>query len=123
MWTDPDLKPYMAVTAHWLESVQLKGGQKKITLRADLIGFMHVPGSHEGERLAQVFNFIINRMGLVKKVISSFFTGVWLTFSLKIGWVTTDNASNNSTMMRALENLIKRKDPNSEFSAEYCHIK
>jgi hypothetical protein len=22
MWSDPDLKPYMAVTAHWLENVQ-----------------------------------------------------------------------------------------------------
>jgi len=71
MWSDPDLKPYMAITAHWLELVQLKGGQKKLNLRADLIGFMHVPGSHTGERLAQVFYFIINRMGLTKKVISS----------------------------------------------------
>ncbi len=23
MWSDPDLKPYMAVTAHWLEQVKV----------------------------------------------------------------------------------------------------
>ncbi len=65
VWSDPDRKPYMAVTAHWLE---LKGGQRKLTLRADLIGFMHIPGSHTGERLGQVFDFIIGRMRLAKKV-------------------------------------------------------
>lgn len=68
MWSDPDLKPYMAVTAHWLELVLLKNGQRKLALRADLIGFVHVPGSHTGERLAQVLYFIINRVGLVGKV-------------------------------------------------------
>ncbi|KAH8992889.1 hypothetical protein EDB83DRAFT_2325242 [Lactarius deliciosus] len=40
MWSDPDLKPYMAVTAHWVEQVQTQGGQQKLTLRADLIGFV-----------------------------------------------------------------------------------
>jgi hypothetical protein len=90
MWSDPDLKPYMAVTAHWVESVQSKGTQKKkLTLRADLIGFVHVPGSHTGDRLAQVFYFIINRMGLVKKVISSLIINVYLTFSFK-DWLGDD---------------------------------
>jgi hypothetical protein len=65
LWTDFDKKPYMAVTAHWLE----QEGQT-ITLHTDLIGFMHIPGSHTGERLAEVFLFIINRLNLVKKVSS-----------------------------------------------------
>ena len=72
MWSDPDKKSYMAVTAHWLELVHLQSGQKKVNLKADLIGFIHVPGHHTGERLAQVFSFIINRAGLAKKVISFF---------------------------------------------------
>ena len=74
MWTDPNLKPYMAVTAHWLELVQTQGqaqgGEKKLTLRADLIGFLYFPGTHTGERLAEVFYFITARMGLEKKVMS-----------------------------------------------------
>jgi hypothetical protein len=70
MWSDPDLKPYMAVTAHWLEKAQTQDGQQKLTLRADLIGFLYFPGSHTGERLAEIFYFIITRMGLEKKVMS-----------------------------------------------------
>jgi len=53
MWTDLDKTPYMAVTAHWLEQVSLQ--QQKVNLRTDLIGFVHVPGTHTGERLAEVF--------------------------------------------------------------------
>jgi hypothetical protein len=77
MWSDPDLKPYMAVTAHWLELAQTQGGQKKLTFRAGLVGFLHIPGSHTGQRLAEAFLFIINRIGLAKKVMST------LSFSYK----------------------------------------
>ena len=68
MWSDPDLKPYMAVTAHWLENVQSPSGEKRLTLRASLIGFLHLPGTHTGERLAEAFFFIIKWTGLVEKV-------------------------------------------------------
>jgi hypothetical protein len=64
IWTDLDKKPYMAVTAHWLEqaSLQMSGRlQQKINLRTDLIGFVHIPGSHTGERLAEVFLWILKR--------------------------------------------------------------
>ena len=51
MWSDPDLKPYMAVTAHWLENVQSPGDKNRLTLRPSLIGFFHLPGAHTEERL------------------------------------------------------------------------
>jgi hypothetical protein len=73
MWSDPDKKPYMAVTAHWLENFQTHGGEKKLTLRATLVGFLHLPGTHTGEKLAKAFLFIIKRTGLVKKVCLLFF--------------------------------------------------
>jgi hypothetical protein len=73
MWSDPDLKPYMAVTAHWLELVPTQGGERKLTLKATLIGFLYFPGSHTGERLAEVLYLIITRMGLAKKVMSTLF--------------------------------------------------
>jgi hypothetical protein len=63
MWSDPDRKAYMAVTAHWMENYQ-----KSIHLRADLLGFVNVAGSHTGECLAKVFLFIIDRLGIDKKV-------------------------------------------------------
>jgi hypothetical protein len=63
MWSDPDRKAYMAVTAHWMEN-----HQKSIRLRADLLGFVNVAGNHTGERLAKVFLFIIDRLNIDKKV-------------------------------------------------------
>jgi hypothetical protein len=69
IWSDPDRKPYMAVTAHWVERSHTP--QQRISLRADLLGFIHVPGSHTGERLAKVFLFIIDRLHIANKV--SFF--------------------------------------------------
>jgi hypothetical protein len=63
IWTDFNLKPYMAVTAHWLEP-----RQQKINLRVDLIGFIHLPGSHSGDRLSDGFLFILDRLKLARKV-------------------------------------------------------
>jgi hypothetical protein len=63
MWSNPDRKAYMAVTAHWMENYH-----KSINLRADLVGFVNVAGSHTGKRLAEVFLFIIDRLNIDKKV-------------------------------------------------------
>ncbi len=63
MWSDPDRKSYLAVTAHWMDC-----HQKRINLRADLLGFVNVAGSHTGEHLAKVFLFIIDHLCIDKKV-------------------------------------------------------
>lgn len=71
IWTDFNMKAYMAVTAHWLQqgSLQQSGRlQAKINLRSDLIGFVHIPGSHTGGRLSEVFLYIIDRLKISKKV-------------------------------------------------------
>lgn len=70
MWSDPDMKPYMAVTAHWIEHQTL---QHRISLRADLLGFIHVPESHTGVCLAETFLFIIDRLQISKKVSFGFY--------------------------------------------------
>jgi hypothetical protein len=44
-WSDPDLKYYMAVTAHWLELVHLQGGQKKLPLGLTLLDLSMFLGS------------------------------------------------------------------------------
>jgi hypothetical protein len=58
----------MAVTAHWLESTSDQGRQRNLNLRADLVGFLLVPGQHTGDRLADQFLFIIDRLDLGDKV-------------------------------------------------------
>jgi hypothetical protein len=74
LWTDLDKKPYMAITSHWMEKQSLQVSQTlqhRINFRSDLIGFLHLPGSHTGIRLAETFLFAINNLGIANKV--SFF--------------------------------------------------
>jgi hypothetical protein len=71
LWSDPNLTPYMAVMAHWLEATLIqtdKGPRYKLKLRTDLVGFHRVPGRHTGEHLAQAFMVIMDRLGAALKV-------------------------------------------------------
>ncbi|KAK0445675.1 uncharacterized protein EV420DRAFT_1572148, partial [Desarmillaria tabescens] len=47
MWSNANLVPFMAVTAHWIETKEVHPPNG-----TDLIGFHHVPGHHDGEHLA-----------------------------------------------------------------------
>lgn len=71
MWSDPNLAPYMAVTAHWLEGRSIKspaGNYTGLTLRSELIGFVHVPNRHTGEHMSKVFLHILDRIDIAPKV-------------------------------------------------------
>jgi len=71
MWTDPNLSPFMAVTAHWIETKVTQtpeGPQYELKLRAELIGFHRVPGHHDGEHLCQAFLYIIDRLSIASAV-------------------------------------------------------
>jgi len=75
-WTDFDKKPYMAVTAHWLEKTSLLMSgrlQQQVNLHTDLIGFVHIPGTHTGERLAEVFHLVLKCLKITQKVKSQLF--------------------------------------------------
>ena len=70
-WSDPNQLSFMGVTAHWIEAVEEQtpsGPQKKLHLRADLVGFHRIPGRHTGEHLAHCFLFVIDRLNLAGKV-------------------------------------------------------
>lgn len=74
MWSDPNLSPFMAVTAHWIKAVSKDtpdGKDFALELQADLIGFHRVPGSHTGEHLAQAFIHIVDRLSISHKVSST----------------------------------------------------
>jgi len=71
MWSDPNLSPFMAVTAHWIETIPVQmpqGLQHTLKLRADLIGFQCVPGHHTGEHLTFAFMHILERLEILPKV-------------------------------------------------------
>lgn len=112
----------MAVTAHWIESkteVTPNGIQHSLKLRADLIGFHHMPGHHSGEHLAHAFMFVLNRLDITSKVVNSILEiiGHELIICLQIGWITLDNASNNDTLLTSLERTFK------SMNIPFSHIK
>jgi hypothetical protein len=71
LWTDANLSPFMAVTAHWIEVETVpmpQGAQYNLQLCSDLIGFHHVPGHHSGEHIAHAFLHVLDRIGVTHKV-------------------------------------------------------
>ena len=71
LWSDSNLMPLMAATAHWIE-VKLEntpqGPQRRLVLRCDLVGFVCVPTRHTGEHLAGAFLYILDRLDITEKV-------------------------------------------------------
>jgi hypothetical protein len=55
----------MAITAHWIEAKQ---NPTRLALRADLIGFIHIPGRHTGEHLAHSLLYALDRIHITEKV-------------------------------------------------------
>jgi hypothetical protein len=111
IWSDPNLVPYDAITAHWIQTTPVKtphGEQLQLTLQADLIAFIHLPGHHTGEHLKEVFVYAVDRLGIAHKVRVSLSVFSWVTLS-KSGHITMDSASNNDTFARELEEeFVKR---------------
>lgn len=71
MWSDPNMSPFMAVTAHWIESETVKTASSSFTslkLRSELVGFVHVPVRHSGELLAEAFLYVMDRIKVTGKV-------------------------------------------------------
>jgi hypothetical protein len=70
IWTDTNLSPFMAVTAHWIKGdVQhTTNGLYNLTLQADLVGFIHLPGNHTGEHIAYAFVHVLERIKVTTKV-------------------------------------------------------
>lgn len=74
MWSDPNLSPFMAVTAHWIEGIEevtVNGPKLVLKLRCDLVGFQRVPGRHDGKHLAYAFLHITDRLDITRKVCKS----------------------------------------------------
>jgi hypothetical protein len=101
----------MAITAHWVQSVTVEHPSgpptEELVLRADLVGFHHLPGHHTGKHMAQLFLFVTDRIGVTLKVNIIHSSIVSLLITNQIGWVTLDNASNNDTLMYHLELLLR----------------
>ncbi|CAB4489965.1 unnamed protein product [Rhizophagus irregularis] len=78
-WTSPSYIPFLGITVHWISH--------EWELKEILIDFCKLSGPHSGENLHESFVKSCDDMRILTKIIAC----------------TTDNASNNDTLMKALE--------------------
>jgi hypothetical protein len=75
----------MSVTAHYIVE-----DHEHVKIRSRLIALCHIPGTHEGSAIGNHFLDILNKFNITHK----------------IGQITTDNASNNDTMLKHIEEIL-----------------
>ncbi|KAL1738946.1 ribonuclease H-like domain-containing protein, partial [Schizophyllum fasciatum] len=86
VWSRVNLESYLAVTAHYIHTTP--AGQD--VLKARLVAFHHLEGSHTGENMGRAFISIVEKLGCMAKISS----------------ITLDNASNNGTLMSEVASTL-----------------
>lgn len=97
------LRAFMAVTAHYINS--------EGELAEHLVAFRRIHGHHTGANVGQVLFSILEDIGITHKVsnlaLLSFVCFQPISgYSVKLGHITLDNASNNNTLMQELEEVF-----------------
>jgi hypothetical protein len=94
-WSSPTRLAFMAITAYFID--------ENWTYREALIGFEHLETVHTGVELAAVLKKVINSFGLGGRILN----------------ITTDNASNNNTMIHDM--IVDKSFTDRQF-AECGHL-
>ena len=97
IWTcSSQTKSYMSLTIHWID--------EKWVTNSLLIGFEHITGKHDAEKILGVFMGILKEYGLQESLLS----------------VTLDNASNNAKFMKLLKSRLADR---TLLDGEYLHTR
>jgi hypothetical protein len=83
-WTSPFQQAFMAITSYFVD--------EKWDYHEILLGFMPIHGQHTGVHLSEVLFGVLQQHSIVDRVIA----------------ITTDNASNNKTLVESLCESIER---------------
>jgi hypothetical protein len=107
-WQASNTDGYFAVTVHWVDEPTPTSWE----LKSALIGFTRLNNAHSGEQLGQALFKVVKRMGIEHKVSKHNRINVTPYSStgaagMKVGHVTCDNTSNNTTMMKELSARLK----------------
>jgi hypothetical protein len=96
-------------------------GTTSLQLKAALIAFHRLSGSHNGVSLGTAVIDLLDRAGITLKVRVPLRLPEASLTSSKVGHFTLDNASNNGTMMKELEKRLKRREV-TDFDAKDSRI-
>ena len=94
-WQASNANAYFAVTGHWID--ELPNGDWE--MQTALFGFTQMNTSHDGVKLGRALFKIVERLNIQHKVSFDCFLLYLLCIGLQIGWITCDNAANNTTML------------------------
>jgi hypothetical protein len=89
-WTSPFNQSFIAITGYFID--------KEWNYREILLGFEPLHGTHNGSNLGSTLFEILQKHGITNRVLS----------------ITTDNASNNNTMMASIQELVQSQDISSD---------
>jgi hypothetical protein len=84
-WTSKNQHSFLGITVHYIDS--------SWTIRSSLLDFVPVNGPHTGENLAACLFSVLEDFKISEKIVA----------------ITTDNASNNDTMLASLGDLLLAK--------------
>ena len=109
IWSDRRYGSYLAITAHWIAEVE---GSRTLQLKTSLIAFHHLRRqNHSGKLLAKVVRYLLDQAGVTKKVRRlCYYASDRHAHPFKVRHFTTDNASNNKTMMAELQMMLTSHD-------------
>ena len=96
-WKSENDANMLGITAHWIDSEWI--------LRDKVLSLRDLPKGHDGESMAEIVKDVLEEFGLTSKICG----------------VTTDNASSNGRMMRALATLMPCIDAKMQVPCT-CHI-
>jgi hypothetical protein len=97
-WSSVECDTYIAIVGQQI----LENKKGELQLECKLLCFRVTRDCHTGANLANHLWTALKMLDIAKKV-SSDFTSMSLLPCSQIGWIMTDNASNNNTMMESLE--------------------
>jgi hypothetical protein len=105
-WTSLAGDPFLSVTAHYIDAMD--NNPQKWDLKTEQLAFTPIRGDHSGANIAKILVDTIDRFGIRAKVqFNSYISSP--THKIKVGWMTSDNATNNDTALKALGKVIDPK--------------
>ncbi|GBC19616.2 zinc finger BED domain-containing protein RICESLEEPER 2-like [Rhizophagus irregularis DAOM 181602=DAOM 197198] len=96
-WTSINGYGFLAITAHWIT--------KNWKLCDSLLDFIKLSGPHSGENICNAFVKSCDDFGILEKIFA----------------ITSNNATNNDTFMKYLENTCQKKNISFDAINNHCH--
>lgn len=98
LWTSGNSLSFFGITGHWVDD--------NYEYQERLIAFKYIEGEHDGLNLCNEMIFVLERFGIVEKLMG----------------ITSDNASNNTTMIKEMEKVYRERYPAAEFTLIWSKI-